>query len=76
MGKMKERDSELQDLREEFFDGPMSDSMSFDQFLLNKGKGDLLKLSGRKPIKKNMGGAMCRGMGKARGGNYTVRETR
>ena len=33
MGKMKEKDSELQDLREEFFDGPMSDSMSFDQFL-------------------------------------------
>ena len=42
MGKMKEKDSELQDLREEFFDGPMSDSMSFDQFLLSKGKKNLL----------------------------------
>lgn len=73
MGKMKEKDSELQELREEFFDGPMSDSMSFDQFLLSKGKSDLLKLSGRNPIKKNMGGTICRGMGKARGGNYTVR---
>ena len=38
MGKMKEKDSELQDLREEFFDGPMSDSMSFDQFLLSRVK--------------------------------------
>ena len=73
MGKMKERDSELQDLREEFFDGPMSDSMSFDQFLLNKGKGDLLKLSGRKPTKLKHGGTVCRGMGKARGGKYRVR---
>ena len=51
----------------------MSDSMSFDQFLLNKGKGDLLKLSGRKPTKLKHGGTVCRGMGKARGGKYRVR---
>jgi len=73
MGKMKELDSELQNLREEFFDGPASDSMSFDQFLLNKGKSNLLKLSGRKPTKLKYGGTTSRGMGKARGGTYTVR---
>jgi len=72
MGKMKERDSELQDLRKEFFDGPMSDSMSFDQFLLSKGKKNLLDLS-KGTVKKNTGGLMCRGMGKARGGKYQVR---
>jgi len=30
MGKMKELDIELQDLRTEFFDSPASDQMSFD----------------------------------------------
>ena len=73
MGKMKDLDSELQDLREEFFDGKMSDSMSFDQFLLNKGKSNLLKLSGRKPTKLKHGGKVSRGMGKARGGKYRIR---
>lgn len=73
MGKMKEKDSELQELREEFFDGPMSDSMSFNQFLLSKGKGDLLRLSGNKPSKMKRGGAVCRGVGKARGGKYRIR---
>ena len=73
MGKMKEKDSELQDLREEFFDGPMSDSMSFDQFLLSKGKKNLLDLSKGTAKKMNKGGKVCRGMGKARGGKYRVR---
>jgi len=68
MGKMKEKDSELQDLREEFFDGKMSDSMSFDQFLLSKGKKNLLDLT-----KMKHGGKVCRGMGKARGGKYRLR---
>ena len=44
--------------------------MSFDQFLLSKGKGDLLKLSGRKPTKLKHGGGVCRGMGKANSGGY------
>ena len=32
-----------QDLREEFFDGPASDIMSFEQFLMQQGRGDLVK---------------------------------
>jgi len=39
------------DLREEFFDGPASDTMSFEQFLLQQGRGDLVK-----PIKMAEGG--------------------
>ena len=31
------------DLREEFFDGPASDIMSFEQFLMQQGSGDLVK---------------------------------
>ena len=31
------------DLREEFFDGPASDIMSFEQFLMQQGRGDLVK---------------------------------
>ena len=73
MGKMKEKDSELQDLREDFFDGPMSDSMSFDQFLLSKGKKNLLDLSKGTAKKMKHGGKVCRGVGKARGGKYRVR---
>ena len=30
------------DLRNEFFDGPASDTMSFPEFLLKSGRGDLL----------------------------------
>ena len=30
------------DLRDEFFDGPASDTMSFPEFLLKSGRGDLL----------------------------------
>ena len=41
------------DLREEFFDGPASDTMSFEQFLLQQGRGDLVK-----PIKMADGGAV------------------
>lgn len=33
----KPTESEMQKLREEFFDGPASDTMSFDEFLLRKG---------------------------------------
>lgn len=32
-----------EELREEFFEGPLSDSMSYEQFLMNKGRGDLIK---------------------------------
>ena len=31
------------ELREEFFDGPASDIMSFEQFLMQQGRGDLVK---------------------------------
>ena len=48
MGKMKELDIELQDLRTEFFDSPASDQMSFDQFLIRKGKKNLSKLAASK----------------------------
>jgi len=41
------------DLREEFFDGPASDTMSFEQFLMQQGRGDLVK-----PIKMADGGAV------------------
>jgi len=41
------------ELREEFFDGPASDTMSFEQFLLQQGRGDLVK-----PIKMADGGAV------------------
>tara|TARA_R110000764_G_scaffold50624_1_gene111302 strand:+ start:629 stop:820 length:192 start_codon:yes stop_codon:yes gene_type:complete len=30
------------DLRDEFFDGPASDTMSFPEFLIKSGRGDLL----------------------------------
>ena len=30
------------DLKEEFFDGPASDTMSFPEFLIKNGRGDLL----------------------------------
>ena len=44
---------EEEELREEFFDGPASDSMSFEQFLIQKGRGDLVK-----PMKMADGGAV------------------
>ena len=77
MGKMKELDIELQDLRTEFFDGPASDQMSFDQFLIRKGKKNLSKLAASKrsrggKINKMGSGGMCRDMGKARGGQYRI----
>ena len=44
----KESDKRTEkDLRKEFFDGPASDIMSFEQFLMQQGRGDLVK-----PIKK------------------------
>tara|TARA_R100001460_G_scaffold1602_2_gene5936 strand:- start:3607 stop:3795 length:189 start_codon:yes stop_codon:yes gene_type:complete len=42
---------EEKELREEFFDGPASDSMSFEQFLIQKGRSDLVK-----PMKMAGGG--------------------
>ena len=30
------------DLREEFFDGPLSDTMTFPEFLIKQGRGDLV----------------------------------
>ena len=41
------------DLRKEFFDGPASDTMSFEQFLIQQGHGDKVK-----PIKMDDGGAV------------------
>jgi len=50
----KESDTRTEkDLREEFFDGPASDIMSFEQFLMQQGRGDLVK-----PIKKKEGGVV------------------
>ena len=50
----KESDTRTEkDLREEFFDGPASDIMSFEQFLLQQGRGDLIK-----PMKMAGGGAV------------------
>jgi hypothetical protein len=77
MGKMKELDIELQDLRTEFFDSPASDQMSFDQFLIRKGKKNLSKLAASKrsrggKIDKMGNGGRGRGMGKARGGKYRI----
>ena len=69
MSKMSDLDIDLQDLRAEFFDGPASDQMSFKQWLIRKGRGDLAKLGtvGRKA----KGGTLARGMGKtSKGGNY------
>ena len=40
----KEGDTRTEkDLRKEFFDGPASDIMSFEQFLMQQGRGDLVK---------------------------------
>ena len=52
MAKAGDKRSE-KDLREEFFDGPASDSMSFEQFLMQQGRGDLVK-----PVKMADGGAV------------------
>ena len=41
------------ELRKEFFDGPASDIMSFEQFLIQQGRGDLVK-----PIGKKAGGVV------------------
>tara|TARA_R100000426_G_scaffold80851_1_gene58722 strand:+ start:302 stop:502 length:201 start_codon:yes stop_codon:yes gene_type:complete len=39
------------DLREEYFDGPASDTMSFEEFLIKQGHGDKVK-----PVKMAGGG--------------------
>ena len=50
----KESDKRTEkDLRKEFFDGPASDIMSFAQFLIQQGRGDLVK-----PIGKEAGGVV------------------
>ena len=50
----KESDKRTEkDLRKEFFDGPASDIMSFEQFLMQQGRRDL-----EKPIKKKEGGVV------------------
>ena len=41
------------ELRAEFFDGPASDTMSFEQFLIQQGHGDKVK-----PMKMGGGGAV------------------
>ena len=41
------------ELRAEFFDGPASDTMSFEQFLIQQGHGDKVK-----PMKMGDGGAV------------------
>ena len=48
----KESDKRTEkDLRKEFFDGPASDSMSFEQFLIRERHGDKVK-----PVKMADGG--------------------
>ena len=42
MAKASDKRSE-KELRKEFFDGPASDSMSFEQFLIREGHGDKIK---------------------------------
>ena len=55
-----------EELREEFFEGPLSDSMSYEQFLMNKGRGDLIKkVKGREETMK-IGDDNFRGGGLAR----------
>tara|TARA_R100000655_G_scaffold1108_4_gene4404 strand:- start:256 stop:549 length:294 start_codon:yes stop_codon:yes gene_type:complete len=49
----KTTESEMQKLREEFFDGPASDTMSFDEFLLRKGVNP-------KKAKFNVGGSISK----------------
>ena len=39
------------ELRKEFFDGPASDTMSFEEFLIKQGHGDKVK-----PVKMSGGG--------------------
>ena len=58
----KETEAEL---RKEYFDGPASDSMSFEQFLMRKGRGDLIP---DKPVKRSKGSP--------RGGEVAKRKTK
>jgi hypothetical protein len=43
----------IKDLREEYFDGPASDTMTFPEFLRNEGHGDKIE-----PRKMSDGGAV------------------
>ena len=52
MAKKGDKGTE-KELREEFFDGPASDTMSFEQFLIQQGHGDKVK-----PMKMADGGAV------------------
>ena len=53
MAKAGDKRSE-KELRKEFFDGPASDSMSFEQFLIREGHGDKVKAT-----KMADGGGLC-----------------
>jgi|TARA_R100000149_G_C5879171_1_gene143579 hypothetical protein len=57
-----------EELREEFFEGPLSDSMSYEQFLMNKGRGDLIKKG------KGRGETMKIGKDNFRGGGLARRK--
>ena len=57
---MDEKETE-EELREEFFEGPYSDSQSFDQFLLSRGRRDLIKTGkGKGETIKLKGGGLAR----------------
>ena len=72
----KETEAEL---RKEYFDGPASDSMSFEQFLMRKGRGDLIRpdvggtFSGTKRLP---GGGTAGTRGYKKGGEVTKRKTK
>ena len=55
-----------EELREEFFEGPLSDSMSYEQFLMNKGRGDLIKKGKGRGEPMKIGDDNLRGGGLAR----------
>ena len=64
---MKDPAETEEELRKEYFDGPASDSMSFEQFLMRKGRGDLIPDS-QKPVKRSKGSP--------RGGEVAKRKTK
>ena len=68
MGKMSDLNIDLEELRAEFIDGPAADQMSFDQFLMRKGRKDLLDLGGGVKPKKFGKGGRVRGAGIAKRG--------
>ena len=65
-----------QELREEFFDGPASDSMSFEQFLIRKGRGDLIRPDVGGPKSGGVLSSRLLTRGYKKGGEVTKRKTK